>query len=331
MKRAKNPPQASAPKKKARRPTNPRTSDEGERSYHDLLLRLPVGVYRTTPKGRILGVNPALGKMLGYTPAQLKRKNVEDFYLKRSDRDRYLDACEQKSLKYVEFPLRRKDGHIIWGRDYSRPKRGADGRIEFFDGILVDITQAKATGDRLKKAQARLRATTLERKQMIKKLENLSITDDLTGIFNRRGFRLFAQQYLSIAVRRKSLSFLLYLDLDNLKRINDVFGHHVGDEALIRMASILKATFRESDIKGRMGGDEFGVFPIDSTPEGMDTVLARLRRNLEAANQAPDAVFKLSVSAGIAAFDPEQPSTIEELLVQADTMMYEEKRNKERQ
>jgi diguanylate cyclase (GGDEF)-like protein/PAS domain S-box-containing protein len=328
MKRSKLP-SASPLGRKTTRPAPHVRSLDGDRSYRDLVALLPVGVYRTTPDGRILEANPALAKMLGYTEAELKRRSVFDLYADASQRRLLLKNFDSCKIEFSEFRLRRKDGRTIWGRDYCRPIKNGRGRIASYNGIIVDITGQRANADRLKKAYARLRKTTIERKQMIKKLESLSITDELTGIFNRRGFRMFAQQYLSIAARKIGPTFLLFIDVDNLKRINDVFGHHVGDLALIRLASVLRGTFRTSDIKGRMGGDEFAVYPIDATLEGIDIVLARLRDNIQAANEAPDAIFELSISAGVAAFDPENPSTVDELLVRADAMMYEEKRKKE--
>ncbi len=300
-----------------------------EKRFRDLLTHLPVGFYRTTPGGRILDANPNLAKMLGYSIAELKRHQVADLYQDKTQRARFLEAYEKHRVDYAEFKLRRKDGRAIWARDYSHPVKGRGGRIECYDGIIVDISRMKTAEERLKKAYSRLRLQARERKQMIKKLENLSITDELTGIFNRRGFRMFAQQHLSLAARKSGPTFLLYIDLDDLKRINDIFGHHVGDQALIRLATILKGSFRSSDIKGRMGGDEFAIFPIDAGPGGIDVVLSRLRTNIDEANKAPDAVFKLGVSVGVAAFDPAHPSAVDELLVRADAMMYEEKRKKE--
>ena len=210
--------------------------DSEYKRFTDLLNRLPVGFYRTTPDGRMLDANLSLAKMLGYTVDELKRRQVSDLYFDKSQRPRFLEAYDKNSVEYAEFKLKCRDGGFVWGRDYSLPVKGARGRVEYYDGILLDISRVKTAEDRLKKAYARLRATNLERKQMIKKLESLSITDELTGLFNRRGFHMFAQQYLSIAARKKGPTFLLFIDLDNLKRINDVFGHHVGDQALIRIA-----------------------------------------------------------------------------------------------
>lgn len=329
MNRAKSVSASPVRRKTSRRAPARRRAVHKDTSYRDLLLHLPVGVYLTTPDGRLLEANPALANMLGYTQAELKRRNVFDLYANASQRETILKNFESRKAEFSEFRLRKKDGRLIWGRDYSRAIRDARGRVVSYTGTLVDITGPRANADKLKKAYARLRATTLERKQMIKKLESLSITDELTGVLNRRGFHMFAQQYLSIAARKTAPTFLLFIDLDNLKRINDVFGHHVGDQALIRTATILKTCFRNSDIMGRMGGDEFAIFPIDATLEGIDIVLSRFRKNLEEANGTPDAVFRLSVSAGVAAFDPGQPSTVDELLIQADSMMYEEKRKKE--
>jgi diguanylate cyclase (GGDEF)-like protein len=165
---------------------------------------------------------------------------------------------------------------------------------------------------------------------MIKKLETLSITDDLTGLSNRRGFILMARQSMKIGDRRKVLMFLLFLDMDNLKGINDSLGHSSGDDALRRMAGILKATFRESDIKGRMGGDEFAVFPVDTSLAGVQSALVRLDENIDAFNRSGLVPFKLAYSVGVAGYDPADPITIEELLARADKLMYAQKEIKNR-
>ena len=95
-------------------------------------------------------------------------------------------------------------------------------------------------------------------------VEERALTDDLTGIYNRRGFFFLANQQIEMAIRNKRMLLLLYLDIDNFKNINDELGHENGDRALIESANILKNTFRKSDIIARIGGDEFVVFPIDT-------------------------------------------------------------------
>jgi diguanylate cyclase (GGDEF)-like protein/PAS domain S-box-containing protein len=301
-----------------------------EKRYEALLEHLPVGVYRTTPDGRIIEANQALVEMLGYQNEEdLKDINVKSLYIKQKDRTKHLERLESDGTQFAEFRLKRKDGQAIWGRDYSRAVIGPTGTIEYFDGILVDITSQKIAEEKLIQVLKELEHSNEERQKMITKLQTLSLKDDLTGLYNRRGFFTIAGEYLQLADRRKTQMFLLFMDLDNLKRINDTLGHHKGDDALVNVAKILNKTFRKSDVKGRMGGDEFAIFPIDSTHIGAKSTESRLRGNIEAFNADKGNPFVLSVSMGIASYDPEYPCSIDELLVRADKLMYEEKRLKQ--
>lgn len=304
---------------------------ETEARYLDLVEHLPVGVYRTTPDGRFIEANPALAHILGFESAEeLKDLNVNDFYVRRKDRASHLKKLDKSITFFTDFQLRRRNGTTIWGRDYPRAVKGPGGRIKHYDGILVDITREMLAEDALKNALQEREKSNLERKKMIKKLEGISLTDELTGLYNRRGFFTFAQQYLQAAARKKAPLFLLFLDVDNMKRINDSYGHHMGDAALVRMANILGKTFRLSDVKGRMGGDEFGVFPVGSSLASVEAAQGRLKKAIAAFNSGKRSPFKLSISSGIACYDPDYPSTIEELLVRADKLMYEQKLSKQR-
>lgn len=165
-------------------------------------------------------------------------------------------------------------------------------------------------------------------KQMEEKLRTLSLTDELTGLYNRRGFFTFSEQLLKSCKRQKRGVFLLYADLDSLKEINDTFGHHAGDEILVAAAGIFKDTFRESDIIARIGGDEFVVIPIGRSIDDVKVITERLRQNLENRNARKDGEHRLSISFGTAYYDPESPGSIDELVVQAEKLMYEQKINK---
>jgi diguanylate cyclase (GGDEF)-like protein/PAS domain S-box-containing protein len=167
-----------------------------------------------------------------------------------------------------------------------------------------------------------------ERKQMEEELRSLSLTDELTGLYNRRGFFTLAEHEIRMARRLMTKIFMLYVDMDNLKGINDTFGHREGDLALIDTAHILKENYRDSDIIARIGGDEFVVIPAGNTDEGADIIMTRLQRALENHNEKVNRFHKLSVSAGIACYDPESPFSLNELLNQADKLMYEQKRRK---
>jgi len=98
-----------------------------------------------------------------------------------------------------------------------------------------------------------------ERRDLIQRLESDSLEDPLTGLYNRRGFLTIGREYLNLSARNKTRMHLLFLDMDNLKQINDTFGHATGDEAIVRAAEIIKSVFRSSDVKSRLGGDEFAV------------------------------------------------------------------------
>ncbi len=159
-------------------------------------------------------------------------------------------------------------------------------------------------------------------------LRELSITDELTGLSNRRGFFAFAQQQIKQVRRSGERLVLLYADLDNLKTINDSQGHLAGDRALADTAQILRETCRDSDIIARMGGDEFAVILVNATGASVDAVQGRLAKRLQEYNSRKDASFRLSVSLGIAVFNPDQPASVDELVREADSKMYEEKQRK---
>ena len=157
----------------------------------------------------------------------------------------------------------------------------------------------------------------------------LSLTDELTGLFNRRRFFVLAEQSLKVALRTKKRLSLLYMDMDDLKRINDQNGHSEGDQALTDFAGILKKTFRESDITARIGGDEF-VILIESTNGEDEILVTRLDENLRDHNVRGARSYTLSISVGVARFDPENPISIDELLSKADSSMYTQKRRRGR-
>ena len=168
-----------------------------------------------------------------------------------------------------------------------------------------------------------------ERKILESKLREASITDELTGLLNRRGFRILSEQQCKVAIRNKYGIALLYADLDNMKFINDKFGHDKGDQALINTARILRNTFRESDIVSRFGGDEFTVFLTnDSKPNFENTITEHLLKNLKSFNEQNQHRYKLTLSMGIARENPEHPCPIDKLITQADKLMYEQKRHK---
>jgi diguanylate cyclase (GGDEF)-like protein len=123
---------------------------------------------------------------------------------------------------------------------------------------------------------------------------------------------------------------MLYADMDKLKEINDTFGHQAGDLAIKDTANIFRATYRESDIIARIGGDEFVVIPVEGMSNDSAGIENRLQENIENHNVKSERAYKLSVSCGITHYDPSTPTSIDELLFQGEKLMYEQKKRKQK-
>ncbi len=253
--------------------------------------------------GKILDVNQTVCEVLGYSKSEIIGTVSGDRVMseQKDAYNRELEKLKSTGKFDGEFDVRKKDGTIIT----------LDGRGSTFENYVYavgrDIT---------------------ERKKMEKQLKALSLTDELTGLYNRRGFFNLAEQQLKLAKRAKENVFLLYLDLDRFKEINDTFGHNEGDEALKDIAMILKGIYRDSDVIGRIGGDEFVVFPIGTDDETIEIVVDRLLKNIDIHNRKSNKSYKLSVSVGVANYDPIDPCSLGELITKADKIMYEDKKKK---
>ncbi len=162
------------------------------------------------------------------------------------------------------------------------------------------------------------------------KLREMSITDELTGLLNRRGFFAIAQQQLKVAKRVKGKLALVFADMDDFKSINDTWGHHKGDEALAAMADIFKRSFRDSDLIARISGDEFALLLLDTHEENFDIIFRRLQKNIDAFNVRSGGLFILSLSIGMALYDYSRPCSVEDLLKLADKRMYHQKQQKKK-
>jgi len=159
-----------------------------------------------------------------------------------------------------------------------------------------------------------------------KELEKASITDQLTGLLNRRGFYNIAQKQCEIASRRNLILYYLFIDIDGLKAINDQYGHKEGDILLQSTSSILKNTFRSSDLICRMGGDEFLVMTMEAKDATIEDMTNRLTINLNSYNTQTSKPYKLSLSTGLIQNNPGSPFSIGELISKADEVMYKQKR-----
>jgi diguanylate cyclase (GGDEF)-like protein/PAS domain S-box-containing protein len=250
--------------------------------------------------------------LLGINPATFTGSADEFIGAVHPDDREFLKATiartlEQGVLYEPEYRAVWPDGsiHYITARgrlvhdDLDRPIR--------INGLIWDIT---------------------ERKRMEEKILALSITDQLTGLHNRRGFLSLAGQQLRLAERNKSGLLLFFADLDGLKWINDALGHEEGDKALIEAASVFKETFRTSDIIARLGGDEYAALAVDITQASSEMFTARLQSLIDTRNHQENREYRLSISVGCSYYDPENPYSLDELMASADKLMYEQKQNK---
>jgi diguanylate cyclase (GGDEF)-like protein len=181
---------------------------------------------------------------------------------------------------------------------------------------------------KLKKRIAKLEKLLSTQKQLEAELRTMSISDDLTQLYNRRGFFTLAEQQFKAAKRLKRRILLIYADIDNLKHINDTFGHDAGGAAIIDSANILKLCLRDSDIIARFGGDEFVVFPLGISEDSTKVIIDRMQEKFAAHNKKVNRGYKLSISFGIKEYDPQSPCSLEDLIKQADKLMYEQKKRK---
>lgn len=187
---------------------------------------------------------------------------------------------------------------------------------------IVDLQHSLATRVR------DLEQAIVERQRAEEALRLLSLTDDLTGLLNRRGFFTLAEHQLKTARRQEHGSMLVYGDLDGLKAINDSQGHQVGSAAIAAMAEIFRLNFRDSDLLARLGGDEFVVLVANVQSTDGPAILDRLQQCVDSYIHDLAPPFRLAISTGATYVEPDTTLSIDELIVIADQAMYECKRQR---
>ena len=261
-----------------------------------------------TIDGTVLSWNPSAAKLFGYPLETMRERGIEVLVppdLKAEANELLQRVLKGEHIQNFETVRLSQDGHRHDVSITVSPIKDATGEISGISTIARDITERKRAEE----------------------LRKLALLDELTGLNNRRGFTLLAAHQSNVAKREGKSMTLLFIDLNDLKTINDTFGHKEGDRAISDAAAILKETFRESDVVARVGGDEFCVLLTSDSPTKVDTdtPLGRLQTTIELHNATAQRPYKVSLSIGMAEYDPRSPSTIEELMQQADSRMYEQK------
>ncbi len=257
--------------------------------------------------GNIVMCNNSIERMFGYQAKEVL-KNKSDFIF--FDIQSYPESWSQlyEKLEKEGFNVgiatgKKKDGTPIPLEIITWNLRKSNGAVQ----LIRDIT---------------------ERKNMEEKLRLLSYRDELTGLYNRRGFFNLAERHSKLSKRTKTGLLLFYVDIDHMKWINDTFGHEEGDRALLDTKNIFSKTFRTSDIVARIGGDEFAIIAVDATRESTDILLDRLQKNIKALNSMEGRTYEISLSIGSVYVDCESSLSINEMLAKADALMYDQKKQK---
>ncbi len=286
---------------------------ENAERFRVLFERAAVGVAQVDSKsGRISLINQRYCDLVGYTMEEMQQISLQsithpDDLKAEMENMNLLLTGEIRDFSLDKRHLR-KDGESVWVNLTVSPmwEPGEDA------GSHIAIVQNIA-----------------ERKKMEDEIRMLATIDSLTGLYNRRGFLPLAEQQLKISERTKKRLVLIFLDLDGMKRINDTWGHLEGDKALAEAATVLNRAFRGSDIIARIGGDEFAVLAQEMSKEYQHSLMNRLGHHLDAFNLKKEKPYNLSMSYGLVEYDPENPCSIEDLMLQADVKMYDQKRKKE--
>ncbi|MFD2112308.1 sensor domain-containing diguanylate cyclase [Thiorhodococcus fuscus] len=283
---------------------------DSEQRYRHIVESSHEGIWMVDADGHTTFVNSRMAAMLGYDVGEMLGRCLYDFVpeeWRKTTWDSFgqgpQDAAEQRDVC-----LLRKDGTQIW--TLLSIKRLTDGndRPSGLLAMAADIT---------------------DRKRMEDALQNLAISDPLTGLLNRRHFYQLAEGELERVRRYRYPVAAIMVDLDQFKRINDTFGHLAGDAVLQTSAKVMQDQLRSSDILCRYGGEEFAVLLPETDPITAKSTAERLRRSLaaQAVETEQGSTIAMTASFGVAALSPESMLSLESLLDYADRMLYVAKKN----
>lgn len=218
--------------------------------------------------------------------------------------------------------------------DMERERRSMFFLPLFFEEVEMGVLMLPYGDDILVDAYDTLRvsiATAIKGAELLSTIRTLSITDELTGLLNRRGFFQFVYTRLYPLARSPGATpMVMFMDMDGLKAINDTFGHNEGDAAIMAFAKVLKDALRKEDIIGRIGGDEFVVFSQVKSQKNGKQVVKRIREKLEEYNSRGLHPYAVSVSIGSVILEEASRECFEEAILGADSVLYEEKQRKKK-
>ncbi len=316
-----------------------------ERQYRTLIENIPQRVFLKDPQSRYISCNRAYGEDLGIRAEEIAGKTDLELFPRRLA-EKYREG-DRRVLERGE-PLREEEeyyspeeGRTLWLYTTKTPVRGDQGELIGVLGILFDITERKKREETIRELnenlEEKVRERTRELEEAYRKVERLSVTDALTGMYNRRYFMEQTERLWRESLRRDQEVCFGMLDIDYFKRYNDLYGHLQGDEALKEVAGCIREMVqRPSDIAARYGGEEFVFFLADTGEEGVSRVAERLmeclgRRRIR--HEGAEGSDYLTVSLGSVSAGPElwdkrgegMEKALQGMIDQADKALYRAK------
>jgi diguanylate cyclase (GGDEF)-like protein/PAS domain S-box-containing protein len=304
---------------------------ESEEKYRRDFNNVSDVIYSYDLDLKIINISPSVEKILGYTPSEIIGKKFPELNILAPE---YLDVGFSDTLKVFSgetirsaYEFIAKDGTRIYGEIFGSPSLSKDGQIIGVVSIARDITERKRAEEELKRAHEDLQAHVTEIEKLQAELREQALRDPLTGLYNRRYLAEMLEHELARVKREKKPMSVIVTDIDHFKKINDNYGHQVGDEFLRKIANLISSHTRSSDIACRYGGEEFLLVMPGTSVKSAVKRAEELR--LECAQiQIPYENKKLSVtlSFGVASY-PAHGQGAEEIVIKADKALYKSKRS----
>lgn len=305
--------------------------EETLRTFSYAIKHNPASIIITGPNGNVQEVNPKFEELTGYTQDEIRGKNLRILksgtHSKKFYENLWGTLTSGKEWHGV-FHNKKKNGDLYWEKASISPVFDDSGAIIQYIAVKEDITEQKMADEAQKKAHQKLEAQFKEINKLHASLRKQALRDHLTGLYNRRYMDEALGREIARAKRENYPITIVLLDLDFLKKFNDVGGHATGDRALRSLAGLLSKSSRLEDIVCRFGGDEFIVILPKTTGENALIRANQWRKELKEFTNLhrKDKILRMTFSAGIATY-PAHGQTIEEVLKSADTALYRAKLN----
>ena len=279
---------------------------KSEEIYKTIFNNLPDIYYETNLDGKIIRINPSITKVSGYKPEECIDKNITLLFTGNKYKSIFIKTLlEKESISNYEIQLTDKQGKIHHSLISANIIKDSNGNITKITGLIKDICDLKAKTE---------------------ELYQFATYDELTGVYNRRVGMEFLKQELKKMRRVKTFLSICFIDINDLKIVNDNFGHDAGDNLILAIVEDIKSAMRESDILSRIGGDEFLlIFPGCKLDE-VKSIWRRVQKSIKERNKRSDNEYIISASYGFAETDSENLLFIDELIQIADKRMYAHKR-----